>query len=153
MKNKDGFVRRGPVLAVTAFGLILLFVGFLLGNRMIDLLRIYTENQTKRQALTYASLASEKLQSELDELKLAYATTIHKAQGSEYPAVVLPLLSGPEILMNRNLIYTAITRAKSCVVIIGRKSTVEDMIMNTNEQKRYTSLAERIREVFKLERQ
>ncbi len=87
------------------------------------------------------------------ELELAYAITIHKSQGSEYPAVVLPLLSGPEILMNRNLIYTAITRAKSCVVIIGRKSTVEDMIMNTNEQKRYTSLAERIREVFKLERQ
>ncbi|MCR4743744.1 MAG: ATP-dependent RecD-like DNA helicase [Lachnospiraceae bacterium] len=82
------------------------------------------------------------------ELELAYAITIHKSQGSEYPAVVLPLLSGPEILMTRNLIYTAITRAKSCVVIIGRKRTVEDMIMNTNEQKRYTSLAERIKEIF-----
>ena len=56
----------------------------------------------------------------LEELELAYAVTIHKSQGSEYPAVVLPLLAGPRMLMNANLLYTAVTRAKSCVVLVGR---------------------------------
>ena len=76
----------------------------------------------------------------LDELELSYAITIHKSQGSEYPAVVLPLFNGPDILMNRNLLYTAVTRAKNCVVIVGAKKTVEKMIMNNDEQKRYSSL-------------
>jgi len=83
----------------------------------------------------------------LDELELAYAVTIHKAQGSEYPAVLLPLLSGPPMLMTRNLLYTAVTRAKSCVVILGREETVRAMVENETQQKRYTSLAERIREL------
>lgn len=78
--------------------------------------------------------------SNLDELELAYAITIHKSQGSEYPAVVLPLLSGPGILCNRNLLYTAVTRAQRCVAIIGRKTMVEQMIRNESEQKRYTGL-------------
>lgn len=78
----------------------------------------------------------------LDELELAYAITIHKSQGSEYPAVVLPLLSGPDILCNRNLLYTAVTRAKKCVAIVGRQSMVEKMISNVREQKRYTGLVE-----------
>ncbi len=85
---------------------------------------------------------------QLDELELAYAITIHKSQGSEYPAVILPLLSGPKMLFNRNLLYTAVTRAKKCVVIVGSDSTVQRMIENVNEQRRFTGLKERIEEVF-----
>lgn len=87
----------------------------------------------------------------LNELELAYAITIHKSQGSEYPAVVIPLLNGPQMLMNRNLLYTGITRAKSCVVILGKSDTVSAMIANTTEQKRYTGLKERIIEIRKME--
>lgn len=83
----------------------------------------------------------------LEELELAYAVTIHKSQGSEYPAVILPLLAGPRMLFNRNLLYTAITRAKSCVTILGSSNTVRGMIDNISENSRYTGLAERIREV------
>lgn len=86
--------------------------------------------------------------SQLDELELAYAVTIHKSQGSEYPAVILPLLSGPRMLFNRNLLYTAVTRAKRCVVIVGSEETVERMIGNVSEQKRYTGLCQRIGEVM-----
>ena len=77
---------------------------------------------------------------ELEELEHAYAVTIHKSQGSEYPAVVIPLLPGPRMLMNRNLIYTAITRAKSCVTIVGDPEVFGQMIDNTRQQRRYTSL-------------
>lgn len=87
----------------------------------------------------------------LDELELAYAITIHKSQGSEYPAVVMPLLSGPRVLMNRNLLYTAVTRARKCVTIVGLSGMVEDMIENNNELKRYTGLCDRIRELTLLE--
>ncbi len=83
----------------------------------------------------------------LEELELSYAITIHKSQGSEYPAVILPLLAGPKLLFNRNLLYTAITRAKSCVTILGSSDTVSGMIDNVSENSRYTGLAERIREV------
>jgi exodeoxyribonuclease V alpha subunit len=83
---------------------------------------------------------------QLDELELAYAITIHKSQGSEYPAVVIPLLNGPKMLMNRNLLYTAVTRAKSCVTIVGSPKMVELMIGNESETKRYSSLGIRIRE-------
>jgi len=83
----------------------------------------------------------------LEELELSYAVTIHKSQGSEYPAVILPLLSGPRLLFNRNLLYTAITRAKDCVTILGNSDTVQAMIDNTNDNKRYTALADRIREI------
>ena len=84
----------------------------------------------------------------LEELELAYAVTIHKSQGSEYPAVILPLLAGPRMLFNRNLLYTAITRAKSCVTILGSSNTVRGMIENVSENSRYTGLAERIKEVI-----
>lgn len=87
----------------------------------------------------------------LDELELAYAITIHKSQGSEYPAVVLPILSGPRLLFNRNLLYTAVTRAKSCVTILGSSHTLQEMIDNSGENHRYTSLAQRIREIFTLD--
>lgn len=83
----------------------------------------------------------------LDELELAYAVTIHKSQGSEYPAVVIPLLTGPRQLFHRNLIYTAITRAKKCVTLVGSDTTFHEMVQNINEQNRYTSLAEQIREI------
>ena len=86
----------------------------------------------------------------LDELELAYAVTIHKSQGSEYPAVVLPVLSGPRMLMNRNLLYTAVTRAKNCVVIVGSSFMVQEMIRNVSEQKRYSSLAKRLEELSKI---
>jgi exodeoxyribonuclease V alpha subunit len=83
----------------------------------------------------------------LDELELAYAVTIHKSQGSEYPAVVIPLLAGPQMLMNRNLLYTAVTRAKKCVVLVGDEEVFFRMIDNTAEQKRWTTLAERLKEL------
>ena len=86
--------------------------------------------------------------SDFDELELAYAVTIHKSQGSEYPAVILPLLKGPQLLFNRNLLYTAVTRAKNCVAIIGDEKTVFQMIDNEHEQSRYTSLDLRIRESY-----
>ena len=82
----------------------------------------------------------------LEELELAYAITIHKSQGSEYPAVIIPLLTGPRQLFHRNLLYTAITRARKCVTIVGSDTTFQEMIRNTNEQNRNTSLDERIRE-------
>lgn len=84
---------------------------------------------------------------QLEELELAYAVTIHKSQGSEYPAVVIPLLTGPRMLMNRNLLYTAVTRARSCVTLVGSDRTFEMMIENTMEQTRYSGLLDRIREV------
>lgn len=82
----------------------------------------------------------------LDELELAYAVTVHKSQGSEYPAVILPLFTGPSMLMNRNLLYTAVTRAKSCVCIVGLPDTFAAMIGNDRKMKRYTGLEKRIRE-------
>lgn len=84
---------------------------------------------------------------QLEDLEHAYAVTIHKSQGSEYPAVVIPLLMGPKMLMNRNLLYTAVTRASKCVSIVGSEETVQRMIINENEQKRYTGLRHRIQEM------
>ena len=84
---------------------------------------------------------------ELEEITLAYAITIPKAQGSEYDAVILPLLKGPDMLYNRNLIYTAITRAKNCVVIAGSRRVVYDMVRNQRENARYTSLKEVLKEM------
>ncbi|MDO4345706.1 MAG: ATP-dependent RecD-like DNA helicase [Eubacteriales bacterium] len=81
---------------------------------------------------------------QLEELELAYAITIHKSQGSEYPAVVMPLLSGPRLLMTRNLLYTAVTRARKCVTIVGQPEVFYQMIDNRFEQKRYSTLRERI---------
>ena len=83
----------------------------------------------------------------LEELELSYAITIHKSQGSEYPAVILPLLGGPRMLFNRNLLYTGITRARNCVTILGSSETVRNMIDNVSENRRYTALESRIREI------
>ena len=84
---------------------------------------------------------------QLEELELAYAVTIHKSQGSEYPAVILPLLGGPRMLLSRNLLYTAVTRARKCVTVVGSEVTFHEMIHNKQEKSRYTSLAERIQEI------
>ena len=82
-----------------------------------------------------------------EELELSYAITVHKSQGSEYPAVIIPLLACPRLLYTRNLLYTAVTRAKKCLTIVGSEQVFQEMIQNKSEQNRYTSLAERIREV------
>ena len=85
--------------------------------------------------------------SDMDEMELAYAITIHKSQGSEYPAVIIPIIGGPKMLLNRNLLYTAVTRAKKCVTLVGSSSTIQQMIRNVNEKKRYSSLCQRIIEM------
>ena len=86
--------------------------------------------------------------SALDEIEHAFAITVHKSQGSEYPAVVLPLYNGNWKLLNRNLLYTAITRAKNMVVVVGNLGLLNQMIDNVEQQKRYTGFIRRIREVF-----
>ena len=84
---------------------------------------------------------------QLEELELAYAITIHKSQGSEYPAVVIPVHTGPRMLMSRNLIYTAVTRAKKCVCLVGLPEMFQFMVDNEVEQKRYSGLKDRILEI------
>ncbi len=81
----------------------------------------------------------------LEEIELAYAVTIHKSQGSEYPAVIMPLLTGPHMLFNRNLLYTGVTRAKACVTILGSRTTLSEMVENNRENHRYTGFLEQIR--------
>ena len=83
----------------------------------------------------------------LDEIELAYAVTIHKSQGSEYPAVLLPIMNGPKPLLNRNLLYTAVTRAKKCVTVLGSRQTLRELIQNGRQHRRYTSLCDRIKEM------
>ncbi|HHX60492.1 MAG TPA: ATP-binding domain-containing protein, partial [Epulopiscium sp.] len=85
---------------------------------------------------------------QLDELELAYAVTIHKSQGSEYPIVILPIHSGPPMLLSRNLLYTAVTRAKDLVVVVGLKETVHRMVDNNKEVERYSSLADHIKKML-----
>ena len=87
---------------------------------------------------------------QLEELELAYAITIHKSQGSEYPAVIIPVHSGPRMLMTRNLLYTAVTRARSCVCLVGLPDTFHAMAANQIEQKRYSGLQDRICELAAL---
>lgn len=82
----------------------------------------------------------------LEELEHAYAITIHKSQGSEYPAVVMPLMSGPQLLMNRNLLYTAVTRAKKCVTIVGDEYAFSTMVRNNSQLKRYSGLKDHLLE-------
>lgn len=88
---------------------------------------------------------------QLEELELAYAVTIHKSQGSEYPAVVIPMFAGPKMLMNRNLLYTAVTRARHCVCLVGLPEFFYEMVANEREQQRFSGLKERILEVEELD--
>ena len=85
---------------------------------------------------------------QLEELELAYAITIHKSQGSEYPAVIIPMYNGPRMLMTRNLIYTAVTRARACVCLVGQPDAFYTMAANCVEQKRYSGLKSRIGEIY-----
>ena len=87
---------------------------------------------------------------EMEELELAYAITVHKSQGSEYPAVLIPMFPGPRMLMNRNLLYTAVTRARTCVCMVGLEDCFHEMAANESEQKRYSSLDLRIQEMDNL---
>ena len=95
-------------------------------------------DETKEVQYAYANL---------DELELAYAVTIHKSQGSEYPAVVMPILSGPRVLFHRNLLYTGVTRARNCLTIVGDRNMLFSMIQNVNEQRRYTTLSYRLNQI------
>ena len=107
--------------------------------------------------ITYVDKAERKLEitfddgreaeygeAELDELELAFCMSVHKSQGSEFPCVVLPLITGPRMLMTRNLLYTAVTRAKKLVVIVGRESCVGAMVENNHVTRRYSALADRL---------
>lgn len=87
---------------------------------------------------------------QLDELRLAYATTVHKSQGSEFPVVIMPISSGPPMLLTRNLLYTAITRARSLVVLVGEERYMYMMIKNNLIAKRYSSLDRKIKEYLNL---
>jgi len=82
---------------------------------------------------------------ELDELVLAYAMSVHKSQGSEYPVVVMPLVAGHYVMLQRNLLYTAVTRAKQRVILIGAKASLQTALANDRTRRRYTLLAERLR--------
>ena len=128
---KSAWTDFGSTHALAAFPLVGLAEGFLMTawGHMANLLGVHRVTLNKA----------------LRELELAYAITVHKAQGSEYPAVVIPLLSGPRPLMNRNLLYTAVTRARSCVTLVGSAATFQAMIENGTEQKRYTGLCETIK--------
>ena len=84
----------------------------------------------------------------LEEIEHAYAVTIHKSQGSEYPAVIIPLLSGPRMLFNRNLLYTGVTRARDCVVLLGSRERINAMIDNADEHLRYTGLSDSLKEMY-----
>ena len=86
----------------------------------------------------------------MENVELAYCLSVHKSQGSEFPVVVMPVAGGPPMLMTRNLFYTALTRARSMVVLVGKESMVERMVHNTYTLKRYTTLAERLRETASL---
>lgn len=103
--------------------------------------RTLTVEYEEHKRVTYAYAG-------LDELELAYAVTVHKSQGSEYPAVILPILNGPRMLLNRNLLYTAVTRARGCVTILGSSRTVGEMIDNAEVGRRYTALKERIQDII-----
>ena len=112
---------------------------------------IISEINTYTETLTVEYDEKRKVEyafKQLDELELAYAITIHKAQGSEYPAVVIPLLPGPRQLYHRNLLYTAVTRARKCVTLVGSDEALQNMIQNAREQDRFTSLADCIREIY-----
>ena len=81
----------------------------------------------------------------LDQLELSYAITVHKSQGSEYPVVIIPMYSCPPMLMTRNLLYTAVTRAKKMVILVGRSDIPERMVRNNREILRYTTLSQRLK--------
>ena len=97
----------------------------------------------------YAGISGNKIvytSAEVDELQLAYAMSVHKSQGSEYPVVILLMVPGHYIMLQRNLFYTAVTRARQKVVIVGSKKAVQAAVLNDKTRKRYSLLAERLQE-------
>jgi exodeoxyribonuclease V alpha subunit len=83
--------------------------------------------------------------SSLEDLEHAYAITVHKSQGSEYPIVIVPMYAAPPMLLTRNLLYTAVTRAQNMVIFVGRQAVVAQMVGNNRQSMRYTGLAQRLR--------
>lgn len=81
----------------------------------------------------------------LDEIEPAFAVTIHKSQGSEFPVVIIPVFSGPQVLMTRNLLYTAVTRARKMVVMVGDETFLHEMVNNKREALRYSGLSDKLR--------
>jgi exodeoxyribonuclease V alpha subunit len=82
----------------------------------------------------------------LEDLEIAYCLSVHKSQGSEFPVVVMPVIGGPQMLLTRNLLYTAMTRARNLVVLVGREEIIRQMVENDHEVRRNTTLADRLRE-------
>ena len=114
---------------------------------------IITEINDRKELITVLFDDSKQVEydfSQLEELELAYAITVHKSQGSEYKTVIMPIHSGPPLLFSRNLLYTAVTRAKSLCVIVGIPETLYSMVDNNREVNRYTALAQRIKSAFEL---
>ena len=90
------------------------------------------------------------LRQQLENLELAYCLSVHKSQGSEFPVVVMPVFGGPQILLTRNLFYTALTRAKALVVLVGREETIRMMVENNQILRRWTALDERLRKTAEM---
>ncbi len=87
---------------------------------------------------------------DVDDLELAYCISVHKSQGSEFPVVVMPVVGGPPMLLTRNLLYTAVTRARQLVMLVGREAAIDRMIANADTRRRYTALCERLRQLMAL---
>ena len=87
---------------------------------------------------------------DLEDLEIAYCLSVHKSQGSEFPVIVMPVVGGPPMLLTRNLLYTAMTRARTLVVLVGREEMIRRMVENDHVVRRYTTLADRLRETAAL---
>jgi exodeoxyribonuclease V alpha subunit len=101
--------------------------------------------EAKTADIKYESRVVRYAIDELDQINLAYAITIHKSQGSEYPAVVIPLLTEHFVMLKRNLLYTAMTRGKQLVVLLGQRRAIEIAVRGSDDLRRTTKLADWLR--------